>query len=101
MCDEWGDFENFRIWALETGYKPTLTIDRINNDDGYRPQNCRWVDWHTQGNNRANNHRVEYNGYNYTVAEWADLFDMNYNTLWARVNRNDMRDFEEYFSNST
>lgn len=37
VCEEWNDFENFYQWAIKNNYKPGLTIDRINNDDGYYP----------------------------------------------------------------
>ncbi len=41
VCDEWNDFAKFREWMLEQGYGPGLQIDRIDNDDGYHPANCR------------------------------------------------------------
>jgi len=43
MCSEWDDFEVFEKWALANGYKPELTIDRLKNDKGYEPGNCRWT----------------------------------------------------------
>lgn len=44
VCDEWQTFEPFCSWALENGYEKGLDLDRINNNDGYYPENCRWVD---------------------------------------------------------
>lgn len=99
VCSEWGTFENFRDWALETGYKQGLTIDRIDNDRGYSPSNCRWVNWSVQGNNRSTNHIVEYAGRRHNIMEWTKILGINYSTLWARIKRNDMRDFEAYFNN--
>lgn len=96
-CDEWKTFENFKDWAVASGYESGLTIDRIDNDRDYSPDNCRWTDWATQGNNRSTNRIVEYHGHNHTVMEWTKILGVNYSTLWARINRNDMRDFEEYF----
>ncbi len=50
VCDEWNDFETFAKWAQEEGYERGLIIDRKNNELGYCPDNCRWVD--RTGSNR-------------------------------------------------
>lgn len=53
ICDEWSSsFENFALWAERNGYREDLTIDRIDNDRGYYPDNCRWVTMKVQANNR-------------------------------------------------
>jgi hypothetical protein len=52
VCKDWFEFIPFRDWALENGYRDDLSIDRIDNDKGYRPDNCRWADAITQANNR-------------------------------------------------
>ena len=52
VCEDWQCFENFRAWSLESGYDDTLTIDRINNDLGYSPDNCRWTTQSVQMVNR-------------------------------------------------
>ena len=60
VCDEWrSNFSNFYEWAIATGYDEhaafhQCTIDRIDNDRGYSPDNCRWVDAKTQNNNKSN-----------------------------------------------
>lgn len=52
VCPEWGEFEVFRAWALENGYRDGLSIERKNNNDGYEPDNCTWADSTTQSVNR-------------------------------------------------
>ena len=55
VCEEWkNDFTAFYDWAMANGYKENLSIDRIDNDKGYSPQNCRWADAITQNKNRRN-----------------------------------------------
>lgn len=62
MCDEWkNSFENFYSWAKENGYKENLTIDRIDVNGNYCPENCRWITNKEQQNNKRNNHIIEYN----------------------------------------
>ena len=97
VCDEWKSFENFNRWAMDSGYMAGLTIDRINNNKGYYPENCRWVDRITQGNNTSKNRRVSYHGMNKTVAEWARLLEMDYNILYRHLSKNNISDLEKYF----
>ena len=98
VFDEWmNSYENFRDWALSNGYSDVLTIDRINNDYGYFPENCRWVDHHAQMNNTRCNRHVTYNNETHTAAEWAKILNLSPNQMYYRLNKNDMRDFEKYF----
>lgn len=53
VCEDWkNSYECFYNWAQANGYKEGLTIDRINNDSGYTPENCRWTDCHAQNLNK-------------------------------------------------
>lgn len=87
VCDEWKQFPNFLKWSMDTGYDDTLTIDRIDNDKGYCPNNCRWVTSITQGNNKRNNRIIEYNGQVLTLSEWARKLGVPYKSLAARIER--------------
>lgn len=98
LCDEWSTFENFRDWALNNGYSDELSIDRIENDKGYSPDNCRWADSVTQQNNTRKNHHFTYGGETKTIAEWSRCLCVPYSTLWYRIDRGDLTDFEGYFS---
>lgn len=86
-CDEWNDYENFRNWALENGYEENLTLDRIDNNGDYSPNNCRWANVYVQANNRNTNTLVTVNGETKTISEWAKEKNINYSTLRSRVNR--------------
>jgi len=55
VCDEWKEFERFYEWAIFNGYKTGLQIDRINNEQGYGPENCHWTTSRANNRNRRNN----------------------------------------------
>ena len=85
VCDEWQDFEPFYDWAMSSGYRDDLTIDRIESSGNYEPSNCRWVTQKAQQNNRRNNHLIAYNGETHTLAEWAKITNIKPSTLLARI----------------
>lgn len=53
ICDEWLDFIPFYEWAIKSGYRPDLTIDRIDNNKGYSPENCKWSTQQEQSLNKS------------------------------------------------
>jgi hypothetical protein len=86
VCDEWNSFESFQDWALENNYDDSLTIDRINGDGDYRPDNCRWVDTFVQQNNKSNKVLTEINGKQMTMREISESYGINLHTVLTRFN---------------
>lgn len=88
VCDEWkNDFKSFYNWAMANGYNDTLTIDRIDNDKGYEPSNCRWTTHKVQANNRSSNHLVTIFNRTKSLKEWCDIYSINYQTVQDRLKR--------------
>ena len=88
ICEEWkNNFVSFYKWATENNYKKGLSIDRINNNGNYEPENCRWADRIMQQNNTRGNHLITINNETHTMAEWARLYKINYTTLKGRIRR--------------
>lgn len=88
VCDEWlHDFQAFYDWSMLNGYADNLTIDRINNDKGYSPDNCRWTTVKVQANNTRRNHYITYKGETLTLKQWSEKTGINYRKLIARVNQ--------------
>lgn len=86
MCDEWrNDYIQFKKWALENGYNDNLSIDRIDNDGHYCPENCRWVTQVEQCNNTSRNHFIEINGVVHTLAEWSKMSGIKSTTIRKRL----------------
>lgn len=84
VCDEWHEYENFKIWALNNGYSDDLTIDRVDVDGNYEPSNCRWADMEIQSNNKRTNHYITYNGQTKTISQWSKIFNINKNSIYYR-----------------
>ena len=90
VCSEWDNkdgFAPFYEWAMANGYAENLTIDRIDSDKGYSPDNCRWATYTEQARNKKNFPKIEYNGESHTIREWADIIGISKSTLIQRLNR--------------
>ena len=83
VCKRWEKFENF---YEDMGDRPeALTLDRIDNDGNYEPENCRWATRKTQMNNKRNNLRLNYNGMVKNLSQWAESTGIKRETIKARL----------------
>lgn len=87
VCEAWISFGPFRDWAMSNGYADDLTIDRLDSNGDYYPENCRWVTSKVQGNNTSQNHKIEYDGRVQTLSQWADDLSLPYKVLSERIRR--------------
>jgi hypothetical protein len=72
VCEEWKTgWRDFYKWAISNGYADNLTLDRIDNDGDYCPENCRWVTRTQQANNTSRNVLITYNGKTQNLSEWV------------------------------
>lgn len=88
VCDEWKDYAEFEKWATENGYAPGLSIDRIDVNGNYCPENCRWATATQQANNQTKNRRIEAFGSARTIAEWACELKIPYDRLYYLLSKN-------------
>ena len=86
VCDEWrNSFKAFYEWAMANGYENKLTVDRIDVDGDYCPENCRLITMKEQANNRRNNRLLTYEGETHTLAEWSTITGISYSAIYQRV----------------
>lgn len=77
ICQEWlVSYTNFRCWAMENGYQDDLTIDRIDVNGNYEPDNCRWVTQQVQCANRRNTIFITIDGMTKSISEWSKFYNV-------------------------
>ena len=88
VCEEWkNSFLAFKEWALNNGYSDDLTLDRIDNNKGYEPSNCRWATRYTQSNNRSIVHIVEYHGEKGVFEGMCRKLNVSQGTIRSRMKK--------------
>lgn len=88
VCEEWKHsqgFMKFYNWAIQNGYEENLTLDRINVNGNYEPNNCRWITVKEQCNNKTNNRIFEYNGVKYNLTQLCNKYNINIVTFSDRI----------------
>ena len=87
ICDEWlNDFEKFYEWSLQNGYSDNLTIDRIDSNKEYSPDNCKWSTKKEQAYNRSMSVKLTLNGRIMYMTEWAEELEIDKKILSWRYN---------------
>lgn len=85
VCEQWlNSFVSFRDWALENGYRDDLTIDRIDNDGNYEPDNCWWRTLRQQANNKRSDILLKNGRKTMSLRQWSLETGVKYTTLLKR-----------------
>lgn len=88
ICDQWrNDFKAFYDWAMKNGYSDELSIDRIDINGDYEPNNCRWATDNEQARNTSTNKIFTINNESKSLIEWCEIYNINYRTVQDRLNR--------------
>ena len=88
VCNEWrNNYTPFKDWSISNGYKDHLTLDRINVDGDYEPNNCRWVTMKEQANNTRKNVCITYKGERKTIAQWSKITNRHPSTIQYRLHK--------------
>ena len=91
VCDEWkNDFMSFYNWAMDNGYTEKLELDRIDNNDNYETNNCRWVTRKENCNNTRKNIYLKYNNEVYTISEWSSKLKIQYSKFYRYLKNNNV-----------
>ncbi len=85
ICEEWNDFSKFREWAINNGYADDLSIDRIDVNGNYEPQNCRWSTDKEQSRNKRDTLTICYKGKQTPIIQVAEEIGIKYGTLRRRI----------------
>ncbi len=89
LCEEWNnDFISFMNWSYANGYNDTLTIERIDYNSDYRPDNCKWIPSNEQAKNKSTNLFITYKGKTQILADWCRELNLDYDFIEKRMSVN-------------
>lgn len=99
ICDEWLANPNaFIDWAMQNKFETELTIDRIDNDGPYSPENCRLVDWEEQLRNRKSTRFISINGETKSVREWGQVINLSTTQIYENSASEDDEDIADFIN---
>ena len=84
VCDEWLDFEKFALWAVSNGYDSCLSIDRIDVNGNYEPENSRFSTMKEQAFNRRTTIKITYDNETHSLSEWSRILSISRSTITKR-----------------
>lgn len=88
ICEEWqNNFESFYEWSINNGYTEQLSIDRIDVNGNYEPNNCRWATRLEQANNTRNTKYYTYDNKTLPLRYWCNIYNMNYKQIYDVLRR--------------
>ena len=86
-CPEWESYPEFKKWALASEYYDGGTLDRIDNDGDYTPENCKWSTLKEQAANRSSSIVIERDGEKHILSDWCKILGLTYSTVYCRIHR--------------
>lgn len=90
ICDDWMDYWKFKDWAINNGYTNNLTIERINVNGNYCPENCKWITLSEQTLNKRNSVLYDYKGKTITLVELSKITGLKYKSLQYHSHKNNL-----------
>lgn len=88
VCEEWQEFAAFNEWAIASGYRDDLSIERSDNNGPYAPWNCTWASAKQQARNRRSSRMININGELKPLCEWVEITGVGKNQLLKAINSN-------------
>jgi len=88
---EWENFSAFESWAYKNGYREYLTLDRIDVNKNYEPNNCKWSTYKQQANNTRVNHIATIGSETHTIGQWSDIWGLKYFAARNKIYRMEAR----------
>ena len=87
VCEEWMDIRAFAAWAMSSGYKENLTIERIDFNGNYNSENCSWIPNERQSHNTSRNKFLTFQGETHHVMEWSRMTGIHFQTILMRIRK--------------
>jgi hypothetical protein len=88
VCNEWNSkFVCFYEWSINNGWEKGLTIERLDSNKNYEPNNCIWANYKTQNNNTTQNHSITFDGKTMNLNQWAEYLNISKKMLSERIRR--------------